>query len=120
MKRQIESAPIIASKICAAAERKIDAYFKGAQKYGILALCFLINEFEKEELYEECALIIKSIDRLSEQAGTKLPSRLNKNAIEWVCERLRANKVSKEVAQQIVSRAPYYANIIKSQIFYRS
>lgn len=54
-----------------------EKYRNGLTTYGVSTLCYLIEEFEALEDYEECAIIKDVIEEFNVEMKETLPTRLS-------------------------------------------
>jgi len=55
---------------------KSDAYSNALYMYGFYVLCYLIDEYEASEKYEECHLITEAIKKHNRLHDVNLPTRI--------------------------------------------
>lgn len=54
-------------------------YLQALYQYGFYTLCYMIQEYEKEENYEECQIIMDAIRKHNEELNDNLPSKFDGN-----------------------------------------
>ncbi len=61
---------------------KIKAYKNACLAYGFITLLFLIDEYEKNEYFEECAIIKQALQEMNSEFNLNIPFIYNKEAIQ--------------------------------------
>lgn len=96
-------------------EKKTKIYRSMCFKYGVITLCYLIEQYSEEENYEECQIILDAILQLSDKFNMKLPTKFDKNAFKWLKYELASINPNSDV-DFYIETTPYYANKIKKEI----
>lgn len=81
--------------------------------YGILSVLFVLEHFEKEENYEECEKIMKSIKEQEKILNLPLFSVVTDETINEVVESYRRFNLKPE---QIIEKSKYYSELILKEI----
>lgn len=81
--------------------------------YGILSVLFVLNHFERLEMYEECQKIIDAIKEQEDRLNVKLFTVINKEAIQEVIETYKKFNLTGENA---VENSKYYSDIIIDEL----
>lgn len=85
-----------------------EKYRNGLTTYGVSTLCYLIDEFEVVEDYEECAIIKEVIEEFNIEMKETLPTRLSD------CRAyLEKNTLSNVTA--VLDKTPYFAKQLKQK-----
>lgn len=61
----------------------MNRYLGALYRYGFITLCYLIQEYEKEENYEECAIILSALNKHNDILKDSLPTRMNDDCIKY-------------------------------------
>ena len=81
--------------------------------YGFLPFVYLIREFEQEERYEDCKLIVEIIKDKSEKFDVHLPTKYDKESIDLFFTEFQNSKNKGEIAFKNI---PFYADKIRCSI----
>lgn len=92
---------------------QIDHYRIYIFTYGILSVLFVLNHFERLEMYEECQKIIDAIKEQEDRLNVKLFTVINKEAIQEVIETYKKFNLTGENA---VENSKYYSDIIIDEL----
>lgn len=93
-------------------------YEKYVYAYGVGSVLFVLEFFEKTEKYEECQKIINaihSIEDVFKDKEYKLPTRIDKEGIQFVMEGFKLLKMY-PTEEEIVDRAIKYGSIILEEL----
>jgi hypothetical protein len=94
---------------------KINFYVSMCYKYGVITLCYLIEEYSNEENYEECNIIYKAIKKIDNNFNLNLPTTFDDNSFKWLKKELLSINPNFNFDTYIDS-TPHYANQIKKEI----
>jgi hypothetical protein len=83
-------------------------------KYGVITLCFLIDEYAKQEEYEECQIILNAINQLSEKWGEIYPTTYDDYSKRWFERNIR--KITGTDGYFIIDNMPYYIEQVKKDM----
>lgn len=53
---------------------KVEKYGICISKYGFIAVCALLQEYESKEQYEECDIIYKAMQKYNDTSRNKMPT----------------------------------------------
>ena len=85
-------------------------YKKALYLYGFYTLCHLIDQFEQEEQFEECKLILEALNEHNSQFNFNLPTKYDSKAKEYF------HKISQEIGikgNMYEQNLDYYASSIR-------
>lgn len=91
---------------------KKNKYLQFSMAYGLAALCYLIDKHEKDENYEECAIIIDVVKHIGETLNTHVPTTIEE-ALVWHIEEMK--KLGFDGLTSC-SNIPMYAEIIELEM----
>jgi hypothetical protein len=102
-------------------KRKIEIYERACFTYGVMTLCYLIDQYEQEDNFEECDLILKAINNI-QALGVKLPTKYTEASVNWLNRNMQ--KTCKdffglEIPLEKIKaneRIPIYAELVKQEI----
>lgn len=97
-------------------QRKIkeNRYVQAIFAYGIVPLLLLLDEYEAEENFEECAIIYDAIKFTNDYTeGEKLPLKYNKNSLKKLKEDFSLYGFKGDIA---IANMPYYIEQIKKMV----
>lgn len=88
-------------------------YQKMIFSYGILAVLYALEHYEKIENYEECQKIIDAIRNKEKELGIKLFTTINKESLAEVKSMFKGVKITE---REIIEASKQYSKIIIKQI----
>ena len=96
------------------AERmRINMYLESIFKYGFITLCYLISQYEEEEEYRECELVLHAMSHHKSCYSHDMPTKYNKEAIQALKDELVKFQLE---GTTIINNLPVYAGEIRSKI----
>lgn len=93
---------------------KINFYVSMCYKYGVITLCYLIEEYSSQENYEECNMIYKAIKKIDNNFNVNLPTTYDDKSFIWLKKELLIINPNFNV-DIYIRNTPYYADEIKKQ-----
>ncbi len=94
-------------------EKKKKVYDYALHMYGFLTLLYLIDQYIKEENFEECQIILDVMNSHNKEFNHNLPTKLNKDSINYFKEAVKDFGVD---GDKILKTIPFYAEDIKDLI----
>lgn len=91
---------------------KKNKYIEFSMLYGIATLCFLVKHHERNENYEECAIIIDAIDNIATTLNEKLPTTIEK-AVIYHSEQMQSIGFDGLISR---NNMPMYAGIVLNEM----
>lgn len=85
-------------------------YEDGLLSYGIMTLCYLMREFEKQENYEECQIIYEVISESNRDLNLNLPTKYED------CVPYLEKEVDKRHFTHLVKNVPEYARELRRKL----
>lgn len=98
------------NRICKSQIGCQDKYERAIIKHGVLALLYVLKEYEDDQWYEECKKIYDAIIATNIREGWHLPTRYGKEAIEFTLHTFEKYEL---VAELYLENIESYAREIK-------
>jgi hypothetical protein len=93
---------------------RITKYQESIFKFGVLAIAYLITEYEEQENYRECEVLLFSLLQHNKAFNQDTPTRIDENSIEWAKKEFW--NVSKTNGSSAIFNTPEYAQSIKDLV----
>ena len=94
---------------------RINLYLESIFKYGYITLCYLLSQYEKDEEYRECELILHALQHHQLCYSHKHPTKYNDEAKAELRKELQEFGFSGDT---IIQNIPIYAAEIKKHVRY--
>lgn len=95
--------------------RKIELYKESLFSHGIISLCYILSEYEKEEDYEECKILLEVIEGIKKKYDINIPSLYNEVSLKWSKSEM-SKLIGKDVSDSFENMIPVYAGEIRDKI----
>ena len=73
---------------------KKEGYRKALYSYGFITLCYLIDQYECEENFEECQIILDAIKEHNLKMSDSLPTKYDETAKEYFSKVIKTFNLS--------------------------
>jgi len=93
---------------------RTEQYVRACFSYGVITLCYMIEEYAKEENFEECQIILDAINIISKMIGEEVPTHFDDKAKRWL--RLQLIPFTETDGSVIINNLPLYAEHIKNKL----
>jgi hypothetical protein len=92
---------------------KKNRYLEALYSYGFYTLCYMITQYEKEENYEECKLILSALNDHNLYMKDNVPTKFDNNAIEYFRKVCYKQNISGTI---YTNNLPFYIEEIKKLV----
>ena len=94
-----------------------DFYKDNMRIYGIIPILKILQDFEQEENFEECAEILKAIEHYNNMFNKSFPTQYNKTALAWLDVEIRkTTDFSEKVREAYIENIDVFVKLIKEKI----
>ncbi len=95
---------------------KTAKYLQALYRYGFYTLCYMIQEYEKEENYEECQIIMDAIREHNKELNDNLPSKFDENCTKIFKDAIRKAGFTGDIA---LGNVEVYAEEVKKMVDFK-
>lgn len=85
---------------------KRNRYLQALYQFGVFTLCYMITQYEQEEKYEECEIILSAIKEHQATIKEEMPTRFDKETKDYLLGVMEVFNLKPETT---LNNLPHYA-----------